>query len=170
MSNKLSKKDSKLLVAKYKRLKEGCIIPEYKTAGSAGCDLATRESILIEAGGLVKIDLGFAIEIPQGYEMQIRSRSGLASQGVIVMNQPATIDSDYRGEIAVLLLNMSGVSVSFAKGDRIAQAVFNKVEQVAWDITDEIKQTKRGEGGFGYTGISDAITSSSEEFAKSLAI
>jgi len=157
LSNKLKKaKPQPYITVKYKRLKEGAVIPEYKTAGSAGCDLACREEFILEPGGLAKIDLGFAVEVPQGYEMQIRSRSGLASNGIIVMNQPGTVDADYRGEVAVLLINFSPMPATFAKGDRIAQAVFNKVEQAAWDITDDLIDTVRGAGGFGSTGIEDA--------------
>ena len=144
-----------MISVKFKHIGDAphAIMPEYKTKGSAGVDLAIPQALNMQAGELTRVPLGFALEIPEGYEGQVRSRSGLASQGIIVMNQPGTIDSDYTGEVGVLLLNMSPTPVTFQRGDRIAQLVFNKVEQATFEESAELTETERGSGGFGSTGI-----------------
>jgi dUTP pyrophosphatase len=131
--------------------------PEYKTPGSAGVDLYANHQAPIDIlpGQIVSVPTGVFIEIPQGMEAQIRSRSGLALEGLIVANSPGTIDSDYRGEIKVLLVNINGQqTISIKPGDRIAQMVFAPVIQVVFEEVDEggFSQTTRGSGGFGSTG------------------
>jgi dUTP pyrophosphatase len=140
------------LLIKIKKLKEGIKLPEYKTAGSAGMDLYTPEEFVLEPGQILKVPLGFSVEVPEGYEMQIRSRSSMAAAGVTVANQPGTIDSDYRGEVAVLLLNLQPNHVVFPKGERIAQAIVAPYIRVEWDESLILTDTIRGEGGFGSTG------------------
>lgn len=138
-------------------------LPEFKTAGSAGMDICANlpvrshhlsdyTDIEILPGNVHKIPTGIYMEIPQGYECQVRSRSGLASQGICVANSPGTIDSDYRGEIGILLVNHTNYSYFVKHGDRIAQLVFNKVEQPEFYVVDQLESTERGEGGFGSTG------------------
>jgi len=137
-------------------------LPAYQTPGSARKDLCadlsnnTREPIgVIEIfpGTVHKIPTGLYMSIPVGYECQVRSRSGLAANHrVVVLNSPGTIDSDYRGEIQVLLMNHGDFTFEVNHGDRIAQLVFNKVEQPTLTLVDELESTERGEGGFGSTG------------------
>ena len=100
------------------------------------------------------IPTGIFIELPDGYEAQVRPRSGLANkQGITCLNSPGTVDSDYRGEIKVILINLSNEPQLIAHGDRIAQMVLSKVEQIYWQETTKLNETKRGDGGFGHTGI-----------------
>ncbi|MCI9598039.1 MAG: dUTP diphosphatase [Firmicutes bacterium] len=132
------------------------MLPAYETKGSAGMDLRAdlTESICLEPGGRALIPTGLSIELPQGYEAQIRARSGLAiKQGIGLVNGVGTIDSDYRGEIKVALINWGQDSVTIQNGDRIAQMVIAKYERIAWKQVDELGDTKRGTGGFGHTGV-----------------
>jgi len=140
---------------KFKKLSPEANLPMYATEGSAGFDFQCLESFSIEPLERKLIKTGLSVELPNGYEMQVRSRSGLAlKQGVIVLNAPGTVDSDYRGEIGVILINMSGNAQFFQAGDRIAQGVIAKVKQPTKIIeVVELKETERGEGGFGSTGI-----------------
>lgn len=108
---------------------------------------------LLTHGAIGKVPTGIYMEIPEGYECQIRPRSGLASKGITISNSPGTIDSDYRGEIMILVHNQSGHDFSISNGDRIAQLVFNKVEQPKLELVESLDSTERGEGGFGSTGI-----------------
>ena len=131
-------------------------IPEYATSQSAGMDLRAfiKEPITIEPFNRKLISTGLYIELPEGYEAQVRPRSGLAIKyGITVLNSPGTIDSDYRGEIGVILINHSNTSFTVYPGDRIAQLVFNKVEQAELIEVEELDKTERNEGGFGHTGI-----------------
>ncbi len=131
-------------------------LPEYKTKGSAGVDLYANNSETITLNTLERtlVPTGLFLEIPLGYEAQIRPRSGLAlKKGISVVNSPGTIDSDYRGEINVLIINLSNEPVEIAPGERIAQMVFAKYEQAEWELVEELSSTERGEGGFGSTGI-----------------
>ncbi len=131
-------------------------LPAYETSESAGMDLRVNieENIVIATGQRKLIDTGLFIELPKGYEAQIRPRSGLAyKKGVTVLNSPGTIDSDYRGEIKVLLINHSDIDFIVSDGDRIAQMVVAKHERVVWKHTTSIASTVRGEGGYGSTGI-----------------
>jgi dUTP pyrophosphatase len=127
-------------------------MPERATDGSVGYDLKSRESVYIAHGTIVCVATGIKLQLPLGYEAQIRPRSGLAKKfGVTVLNSPATIDSDYRGEVSVLLINHGALDYPVAKGQCIAQMVFNKVE-LPIIIQDKVNETVRGEGGFGSTG------------------
>jgi dUTP pyrophosphatase len=130
-------------------------LPEYKTTLSAGMDLRAnlKEPVLLNPLERVLIPTGLFIELPPEYEAQIRPRSGLAlNEGVTVLNTPGTIDADYRGEIKVLLINLSANKVQVNDGDRICQMVVNKIEQVRLKQVDQLEETERGEGGFGHTG------------------
>ena len=130
-------------------------LPEYSTAQSAGMDLRAfiTESIILGALDRALIPTGLYIEIPEGYEAQVRPRSGLAIKyGVTVLNSPGTIDADYRGEICVELINLSNKPYTIESGERIAQLVFNKCEQAELVEVEELSETERGEGGFGHTG------------------
>ena len=136
---------------------EGLELPAYQTSGSSGMDLraAIDESIVIGSGEGAVIPIGLKLEIPIGYEGQVRTRSGVAaSHGLMVLNSPGTIDADYRGEVKVILMNLGGDSVTIDRGDRIAQLVIAPVSRVVIDEVDEIEETTRGEGGFGSTGTS----------------
>lgn len=130
-------------------------LPEYQTPLSAGMDLRAniKESITLEPLHRAIVPTGLYVELPEGYEMQIRPRSGLAAkQGITVLNAPGTIDADYRGEIKVILVNLSPEAVTINDGERVAQAVVARCEQVEWESVDELSSTERGEGGFGSTG------------------
>jgi dUTP pyrophosphatase len=129
------------------------MLPAYETPQSAGMDVKCTEQIVLNPGERVLAKTGLYVEIPAGFEIQVRPRSGLAlKQGVTVLNTPGTIDSDYRGEIGVILINHSGTVVEFAKGERIAQLVLSRVERIQWELTDSLSGTKRGQHGFGSTG------------------
>jgi len=130
-------------------------LPHYATAGSSGMDVRAFLNEKIELLPLERtlIPTGLFIELPQGYEAQIRPRSGLAiKQGITCLNTPGTIDADYRGEIKIILINLSNEIHSVNNGDRIAQMVIQKVEQVNWELSSEIETTERSNGGFGSTG------------------
>lgn len=131
-------------------------LPAYATEFSSGMDLRANllETIVLAAGERKLIPTGLFIELPKGYEAQVRSRSGLAlKQGITCLNSPGTIDADYRGEIGVLLINLSGQEQIIQHGDRIAQLVIQPVVQCAWEAVTELSATQRGEGGFGHTGV-----------------
>jgi dUTP pyrophosphatase len=135
--------------------KSGYDLPAYQTLFSAGMDLRACLELECVIGSLerVLIPTGLFIELPVGFEAQIRPRSGLAlKQGLTVLNSPGTIDSDYRGEIKVLLVNLSPQSTKILPGDRIAQMVVSRHERVSWLPTEELSQTQRGQGGYGSTG------------------
>jgi dUTP pyrophosphatase len=137
-----------------KKLHENAKIPQYQTVQSAGFDLVSIEDITIKPNQRVLIGTGLAMAIEDGFELQIRPRSGLAyKNGITVLNSPGTIDSDYRGEIKVLLINHSEDDFNIKTGDRIAQAVVQKVYQASFEIVEELDQTVRGSGGFGSTGV-----------------
>jgi dUTP pyrophosphatase len=130
-------------------------LPEYQTAFSAGLDIraANSEPVVIPAGGRALIPTGLFLEIPEGYEVQVRSRSGLAyKSGVYVLNAPGTIDADYRGEVGVILANAGGDSFTVNTGDRIAQLILTPVTRLYWDEVEQLNTSDRGHGGFGSTG------------------
>ncbi|WP_226384742.1 dUTP diphosphatase [Gallibacter intestinalis] len=130
-------------------------IPAYETEGSAGMDLKAvlNEPVILAPGERRLIPTGLFIELPQGYEAQVRARSGLAiKHGITLINCVGTIDSDYRGEIQVPLVNLGQEDFEIKNGERIAQMVIAKYEQISWKITDELSETERGAGGFGHTG------------------
>lgn len=129
-------------------------LPKYQTALSAGMDLYANldEPVTLKPLERKLIATGLLIELPQGYEAQVRPRSGLAiKNGITVLNTPGTIDADYRGEIGVILVNLSAESFTVNDGDRIAQMVIAKHETAMWDEVDELSETNRGAGGFGST-------------------
>lgn len=138
---------------KIKRIENGKL-PEYKTEGSAGADCCARleKEIVIAPGKLETIPLGFAVEIPVGYEMQIRGRSGLARKNNIDCF-PGTIDSDYRGEVCAILINKGQEDFTVKPFDRIAQAIIAPVIKAEWYLTNQLSETERGENGFGSTGV-----------------
>ena len=130
-------------------------LPSYETSASAGLDIRAfiEEKLTLSPGERKLIKTGLFLEIPEGYEAQVRPRSGLAlKNGITVLNSPGTIDADYRGEIGVILINHSSEIFEINSGDRIAQLVFAKVEQAVWFETESLNETERGEGGFGSTG------------------
>ena len=130
-------------------------LPEYETPYSAGMDLRANLDAPITLGSLERtlVPTGLFIELPVGYEAQIRPRSGLAvKHGISLVNTPGTIDADYRGEIKVILVNLSAVQFVINDGERICQMVVAKHERVDWELTEELNTTVRGAGGFGHTG------------------
>lgn len=138
------------IVVKYK----GDPAPVYQTVGAAGCDVASSIDVTIEPGNWCAVPTGLSLEIPQGFEAQVRSRSGLALKyGVCVLNSPGTIDSDYRGELKVILANTGKQQFIVKKGDRIAQVVFSPVIQATFESTSELSETDRASNGFGSTGV-----------------
>lgn len=139
---------------KVKRLSPDAVVPIQAHDYDAGFDLcATGAAITIEPFGRAAVPTGLAFEIPRGYEMQVRPRSGLAlKKGLTVLNSPGTIDAGYRGEVKVILHNTSKEPVTIAQGDRIAQAVVARVESVTWTEVAELSDSSRGSGGFGSTG------------------
>jgi len=142
------------LKVKIKKISEDAIIPNYAHEDNAGMDLFSVKDVLILPGHRALIPTGIKVEIPKGYEMQIRSKSGLAlREGITVLNAPGTIDSSYTGETGVILINHSSKPYKVEKGQKIAQIIFNKIERVKFVEADKIKTTKRGDGGFGSTGL-----------------
>lgn len=134
---------------------EGLPLPAYQTEGSAGMDLhaAIAEDCVIAPGARRLIPCGFSVAIPEGFEGQVRPRSGLAlKSGISIPNAPGTIDSDYRGEVGVVLINLGADPFAVSRGARIAQLVIAKVERAVWDEVAELPDTSRGAGGYGHTG------------------
>ena len=130
-------------------------LPRYMTSQSAGMDLcaAIKEDLILNKGELILIPTGFAIALPEGFEAQIRPRSGLAiKHGIGLINSPGTIDTDYRGEIKIAVINLGGKPYTFRRSDRIAQMVIKKVYFAELEIVEELDETKRNTGGFGHTG------------------
>jgi dUTP pyrophosphatase len=128
-------------------------LPRYETDGSAGMDLRADEPFALAPGERRLVPTGLALEIPPGHEGQVRARSGLAARhGVALVNAPGTIDSDYRGEVKVILVNLGEAPVAFARGERIAQLVIAPVTRVQVALVDDLSDTSRGHGGFGSTG------------------
>ncbi len=135
---------------------EGAVIPCYKTEGAAGADVCAliKEPVTIAPGSFAMIPTGLFFEIPMGYEIQVRPRSGLAAKnGVTVLNTPGTIDSDYRGELKIILINLGKEAFVVNNGERIAQIIVSPVTVASFTITDSLSDTTRGEKGFGSTGV-----------------
>jgi len=131
-------------------------LPHYETGASAGMDLRANisEAITLKPLGRCIVKTGLFIELPLGYEAQVRPRSGLAAKkGITVLNSPGTIDADYRGEIGVILVNLSNEDFTIENGERVAQMVISKHERAEWIQVEELEETERGAGGFGSTGI-----------------
>ena len=132
---------------------EGLPLPAYETAGAAGMDLRAAEAMTLKPGTRCLMPTGIAIALPQGFEAQVRPRSGLAvKHGITVLNAPGTIDSDYRGEVKVPLINHGQEDFIIARGDRIAQMVIAPVTRVSWTELETLDETARGAGGFGSSG------------------
>lgn len=132
---------------------EGLALPAYATAGAAGMDVLAAEDVDLAPGGRHAVATGLALAIPDGFEVQVRPRSGLAlKHGITVPNTPGTIDSDYRGELKVILINHGTEPFPIRRGDRIAQLVLAPVTRAAWEEVDSLDETERGAGGFGSTG------------------
>jgi dUTP pyrophosphatase len=132
---------------------EGLPLPVYATDGAAGMDIVAAEELVLAAGTRAAVATGFAIAIPAGYEVQVRPRSGLAlKHGITCLNTPGTIDSDYRGEVKIILANLGGEPFPIARGDRIAQLVPAPVQRATLAEVDSLDDTARGTGGFGSTG------------------
>jgi len=130
-------------------------LPSYSTVFSAGMDLHAHldAPVSLAAGARMLIPTGLYISVPQGYEAQIRPRSGLAlKKGITILNTPGTIDADYRGEIGIIVINLSQDEFVINDGDRIAQMIISKYETVEWELCDTLDETRRGAGGFGHTG------------------
>ncbi len=130
-------------------------LPAYATKGSSGMDIraAVKESLIVEPGEVVLVPTNLSFEIPVGYEVQVRPRSGLAAKhGIGILNSPGTIDSDYRGEVKIILMNFSKEKFEISRGDRIAQLILSKVYTADIIETNDLNESKRGEGGFGHTG------------------
>lgn len=131
----------------------GLDLPAYATSGAAGMDVLSAESVTLKPGQRHAVATGLAMAIPQGFEIQVRPRSGLAlKHGISVPNTPGTIDSDYRGELKIILINHGSDEFTIARGDRVAQLVIAPVVQATWNEVEELDDTHRGEGGFGSTG------------------
>jgi dUTP pyrophosphatase len=138
---------------KFTKLTESAKTPQYKSSGAAGADLCADHDVRVWAGEMEKVHTGISIELPPGYEAQVRPRSGLAATyNLTVLNSPGTIDSDYRGEIVVLLMNHGPHTYDVKAGDRIAQIVIAPVVQVQFEEATELDETERGADGFGSTG------------------
>ena len=132
---------------------EGLKLPGYATDGAAGMDVVSAEALTLTPGARHAVATGLALAIPVGFEVQVRPRSGLAlKHGITVPNTPGTIDSDYRGELKVILINLGNGPFEIRRGDRIAQLVLAPVTRAAWQVVEELDETARGEGGFGSTG------------------
>ena len=148
--NKIMKIEVKFTASK------GAVVPVYKTAGAAGADVCAlvENPVVIKKGSFAMIPTGLFFEIPEGYEIQVRPRSGLAAKnGITVLNTPGTIDSDYRGELKIILINAGQEDFTVNSGDRIAQIIISSVIQADFVPAAELSQTDRGSKGFGSTGI-----------------
>lgn len=134
----------------------GLDLPRFETEGSAGADVraAVEKPLTMGPGETAKVPTGLRVAIPRGFEIQVRPRSGLAARnGVTILNAPGTIDSDYRGEVQILLINFGKEPFVIERGLRIAQLVMNRIEQIEWKPVTAVAETARGDGGFGSTGI-----------------
>ncbi len=131
-------------------------LPQYATIHSAGLDLRAdlEQALILKPLERSLVPTGLFIELPEGYEAQVRPRSGLAAKhGISIVNTPGTIDPDYRGEIKVILVNLSDVAFTLEPGERIAQMIIARFEHISWNEVEELSVTERGEGGFGHTGV-----------------
>lgn len=137
-----------------KKLNENAVIPKYAHEGDAGVDFFATTSHIVKPGERCLVGTGLAFELPIGYELQIRPRSGLAlKKGISIVNTPGTLDAGYRGELMIIIINHGNEDFEIKTGDKIAQGVFNKVETADFEEALELSDSSRGEGGFGSTGI-----------------
>jgi dUTP pyrophosphatase len=134
------------------KLGEGAILPRYATPGAAGFDIAANEQVTIEPGETKLVGTGLFFEIPEGYELQVRPRSGVSLKTKLrISNSPGTVDSDYRGEVKIIIDNRGDTPYTVYFAERIAQGVIQKVEQATFNVKTDLSETERGEGGFGHT-------------------
>ncbi|MDP4219889.1 MAG: dUTP diphosphatase [Bacteroidota bacterium] len=146
---------TKLLVKRLSDSTSDIALPSYATEHSSGLDLRTSEDVTLEPREYKLVPTGLAIEIPEGYEGQVRPRSGLAlKHGIGCLNSPGTIDADYRGELKVLLINHGKAAVRFARGERIAQLIISSYKKVEVEVVEDLAESVRSAGGFGHTGTS----------------
>lgn len=139
---------------KFKKLSDDVILPKYAYPEDAGMDIFSNEEIIIPAKSWALVKTGFCMELPHGFEAQVRSKSGLSlKSGLIVLNSPGTVDENYRGEVGVILMNVSNVDYKVEKHQKIAQMVINKVEHFRCFEVEDTTSSARGEGGFGSTGV-----------------
>ena len=142
------------MTVSFKRISPDASLPSYARPGDAGMDLKSAEDAVVEPGARLLVHTGLAMALPEGYEAQVRPRSGLAlKHGITVLNTPGTIDEGYRGEVGVILFNTGDTAFKIAKGDRIAQLVIAPVTRARIVETDDLGSTERGAGGFGSTGV-----------------
>lgn len=142
-----------MVAVKIKKVKDDAVIPTYSKYGDAGCDLYSLDEFILNPGDICLVHTGIAIEIPYGYEGQIRPRSGKAiKEGLTVVNSPGTVDAGYRDEIRVGIINVGGTLAYIGKGDRIAQLIISPVVEAHFVEVDELSDSERGLGGFGHTG------------------
>ncbi|MCQ2686413.1 dUTP diphosphatase [Helicobacter pylori] len=142
---------------KIRKIHPNALIPKYQTEGSSGFDLHAVEEVMIKPHGVGLVKIGICLSLEVGYELQVRTRSGLAlNHQVMVLNSPGTVDNDYRGEIKVILANLSDKDFKVQVGDRIAQGVVQKTYKVEFIECERLDETSRGSGGFGSTGVSKA--------------
>ena len=143
------------MIVKIKKLNDAAAVPEYKTSMSAGADIyACLDSpVIIKPSEIVMVPTGISIEVPEGFEAQVRPRSGLAAKGISIPNSPGTIDADYRGEVKIIIINLGKADFQINHHDRIAQIIISRVEKAEFKLNDELTETERGNGGFGSTGI-----------------
>jgi dUTP pyrophosphatase len=140
---------------KIKKLRANVVLPDYHTSGSAAMDLSASidEQVVLQPGERMTIPLGFSLALPDGYEAQIRARSGLSSKhGICLANGVGTIDADYRGECGAILINLGTHSFTVEPGMRVAQMIVSRCERITWDEVASLDETERGEGGYGSTG------------------
>lgn len=129
-------------------------LPQYQTKGSAGMDVYSAESLILKAGAIQIVSTGLRMAVPEGYELHVRPRSGLAfKHGISLVNTPGTLDSDYRGELKLIMINHGKEDLEIKKGDRVAQIILNKYEPIEWEEVDKLDETERGHGRFGSTGL-----------------
>jgi len=147
-----------MITVKFKRLKTGAIVPKKGSDGAAAFDAYLPETYPpLEPNSIRIVSLGFSVEVPTGYELQVRARSGLASKGVIVANGVGMVDSDYRGDVGVILWNASGAIQPLSKGDRVCQLKLSLAPEFEFEVVDELDFTERGEDGFGSTKGHDSL-------------
>jgi dUTP pyrophosphatase len=138
---------------KVRKIKENAIIPRYEHEGDAGMDLFSTEKYMLKPGERALVSTGIQVEFPKGYELQVRPRSGLAlKKGISIVNAPGTVDSGYRGELGVILINHGQDDFNIEAGDKIAQAILNKIETAEIEEAEELGTSARGQGGFGSSG------------------
>src|SRR3989344_7366516 len=135
---------------KIKKLYDQAILPSYAHEGDAGMDLFSAHDYVLAPGDRTLVETGISVEVPEGYELQIRPRSGLAlKHGLSIVNSPGTVDSSYRGEVGVICINLGNEPIKIEKGKKVAQMVFKKIETVKFEEVPQLDDTSRGEGGFG---------------------